>query len=172
MQRRCLKGWIDFVDGRNVFPKLQIQLKKYYNCWEKNSRIQAAMDQTKEQMNDVRTFIAEQVPITPPLGEIVVDVAEEPDEGFEPSDGINDDEEEVQPCVLEQKQGQDRQQAPMAGQQALCLQQRYMEQVALMTAAAEAARFRAYESSIATSNISHDNASTPTAFSKTIKRHS
>ncbi|KAG7357716.1 hypothetical protein IV203_002404 [Nitzschia inconspicua] len=30
--------------GRDIFPKLQVQLKKYHRYWERNRRIQDAMD--------------------------------------------------------------------------------------------------------------------------------
>jgi hypothetical protein len=59
--------WIDHVNGETVFPKLPVQLRKYYRLWEKNdSPIQASMDQYRAQINRTMTFIAEQVPTVSP----------------------------------------------------------------------------------------------------------
>jgi hypothetical protein len=35
------KLWIDYVDGKTMFPKLPVQLQSYYKDWERNRRINA-----------------------------------------------------------------------------------------------------------------------------------
>jgi predicted transport protein len=148
--------WMDFVDGKTVFPKLPVQLRKYYKCWEKNSRIQAAMDQARDTVKELRSYIAEQVPTTPPLGDDAENLEQEEDEGFNLSIGDDSDgEQEVQPRMLEQDLTAcgnlkwQQQQVRITGQRALWARQRnYMDQVMTLTKAVEEARFRSYLSQV------------------------
>jgi hypothetical protein len=129
--------WMNFVDGKTVCLKLPVQLRKYYKCWEKNSRIQAAMDQARDSVKELHSYIAEQVPTTtPPLGDVAENLEQEEDEGLNLNIGDDSDrEQEVQPRMLEQdltacgNQKWQQQQVRITGHRALWAHQcNYMDQ--------------------------------------------
>jgi hypothetical protein len=61
------------------------------------------MDQARDTVKELRSYIAEQVPTTPPLGDDADNLEQEEDEGFNLNIGDDSDgEQEVQPRMLEQ----------------------------------------------------------------------
>ena len=54
--------WIKHVDGKDIYPKLPVQLRNYHRMWKKNARVQASMDQCDKEMEDLMKRIARQVP--------------------------------------------------------------------------------------------------------------
>ncbi|KAG7339800.1 hypothetical protein IV203_025481 [Nitzschia inconspicua] len=55
--------WIAHVNGQGIFPKLPVQLKKYHQHWERNRRIQDAMEQAKSEIELMNSYLAKKVPI-------------------------------------------------------------------------------------------------------------
>ena len=55
--------WIDFVDGRMIFPKLPHQLRKYYKQWEQNQRVQAAVQHMKSDQEILDLINKNQIPV-------------------------------------------------------------------------------------------------------------
>ncbi|KAG7356808.1 hypothetical protein IV203_001494 [Nitzschia inconspicua] len=55
--------WIAHVNGQGIFPKLPVQLKKYHQHWERNRRIQDAMERAKSEIELMNSYLAKKVPI-------------------------------------------------------------------------------------------------------------
>jgi hypothetical protein len=70
--------WIDSVDGVYIFPKLPHQLRKYHKLWERNRRVQNAVDNMKSEIDILDALNKEQVPSD--LASI--------EESFDSSDGM------------------------------------------------------------------------------------
>ena len=70
--------WIDSVDGVYIFPKLPHQLQKYHKLWERNRRVQNAVDNMKSEIDILDALNKEQVPSD--LASI--------EESFDSSDGM------------------------------------------------------------------------------------
>lgn len=118
-------------------------------------------------MKELRGYIAEQVPTTPPSGDDAENVEQEGDEGFNLCLGNDSDEEQVQSRLLRPdvnacgNQKWQQQQVRITGQQALWARQRnYMDQMMTLTRAVEEARFRSYEPGLARGIVSIINATT------------
>ena len=43
--------WMEYVDGVTIFPKLPHQLRKYHKKWERNCRVQNAVDNMKSELD-------------------------------------------------------------------------------------------------------------------------
>jgi hypothetical protein len=54
--------WIDFVDGVTIFPKLPHQLRKYHKHWERNHRVQNAVENMKSELDMLDALNKEHVP--------------------------------------------------------------------------------------------------------------
>jgi hypothetical protein len=54
--------WIDFVDGVTIFPKLPHQLRKYHKQWERNRRVQNAVDNMRSEIDMLDLLNKEHVP--------------------------------------------------------------------------------------------------------------
>jgi hypothetical protein len=54
--------WIDYVDGKTVFPKLPAQLRQYRTKWERNRRVQKAVKGMKSDLEILEALNKEQVP--------------------------------------------------------------------------------------------------------------
>ncbi|KAG7344908.1 hypothetical protein IV203_032439 [Nitzschia inconspicua] len=50
-------------DGRDIFPKLPVQLKKYHRYWERNRRIQDAIDRAKSDIELLNSYLTKSVPL-------------------------------------------------------------------------------------------------------------
>ncbi|KAG7352776.1 hypothetical protein IV203_008824 [Nitzschia inconspicua] len=53
--------WIEHVNGRDIFPKLPVQFKKYHPYWERNRRIQDAMD--KSDIELLNSYLTKSLPL-------------------------------------------------------------------------------------------------------------
>ncbi|KAG7353452.1 hypothetical protein IV203_002807 [Nitzschia inconspicua] len=67
--------WIEHVNGRDIFPKLPVQLKKYHRYWERNRRIQVAMDRAKSDIELLNSYLTKSVPLELEAGYNVDDTA-------------------------------------------------------------------------------------------------
>jgi len=65
--------WIDFVDGVTIFPKLPHQLRKYHKQWERNRRVQNAVDNMKSELNMLDDLNKEHIPPDLATGESGID---------------------------------------------------------------------------------------------------
>jgi hypothetical protein len=54
--------WIDDIDGVDIFPKLPSQLREYHKRWERNRRIQDALEKMKDDSALLERFMNEQAP--------------------------------------------------------------------------------------------------------------
>ena len=54
--------WIEEIDGVEIFPKLPSQLREYHKRWERNKRIQEALDKMKDDSELLKNFMNEQMP--------------------------------------------------------------------------------------------------------------
>ncbi|KAG7357286.1 hypothetical protein IV203_001974 [Nitzschia inconspicua] len=55
--------WIEHLNGHDIFPKLPLQLKKYHQYWERNRRIQDAMDRAKTDIELLNSYSAKSAPL-------------------------------------------------------------------------------------------------------------
>ncbi|KAG7351802.1 hypothetical protein IV203_007850 [Nitzschia inconspicua] len=62
-ENRMSHLWIAHVNGLGIFPKLPVQLKKYHQHWERNRRIQDAMERAKSEIELMNSYLAKKVPI-------------------------------------------------------------------------------------------------------------
>jgi hypothetical protein len=62
-ENKMAELWMEHVNGRDVFPKLPVQLKKYQRYWERNRRVQDAMDRAKSDIDLLSSFVSLQVPM-------------------------------------------------------------------------------------------------------------
>ncbi|KAG7372951.1 hypothetical protein IV203_033675 [Nitzschia inconspicua] len=67
--------WIEHVNGGDIFPKLLVQLKKYHRYWERNRRIQDAMDRAKSDIELLNSYLTKSVPLELEAGYNVDDTA-------------------------------------------------------------------------------------------------
>ncbi|KAG7371941.1 hypothetical protein IV203_018083 [Nitzschia inconspicua] len=67
--------WIEHVNGCDIFPKLPVQLKKYHRYWERNRRIQDAMDRAKSDIELLNSYLTKSVPLELEAGYNVDDTA-------------------------------------------------------------------------------------------------
>ena len=51
------------VDGKDIFPKLPVQLREYYNAFERNRRIRKAMKKTKKPQDLLKKYVASYKPV-------------------------------------------------------------------------------------------------------------
>jgi hypothetical protein len=54
--------WVDHVDGREIFPKLPVQLRKYHKKWDVNRRIKTGQEAMKKQNELLMKELSERVP--------------------------------------------------------------------------------------------------------------
>ncbi|KAG7354037.1 hypothetical protein IV203_003393 [Nitzschia inconspicua] len=62
-ENRMSHLWIAHVNGQGIFPKLPVQLKKYHQHWERNRRIQDAMERAKSEIELMNSYLAKKVPM-------------------------------------------------------------------------------------------------------------
>ncbi|KAL3908488.1 MAG: hypothetical protein SGILL_008460, partial [Bacillariaceae sp.] len=65
------------VDGIEIFPKLPVQLREYYNAYERNTRIKAAMKKTKRTQDLLKKYVASHVPVERIAAQAVAENQEE-----------------------------------------------------------------------------------------------
>lgn len=54
--------WMDYVDGREIYPKLGVQLRKYHRFWERNARIQSAVKKAKSRTDALDEYLSRKLP--------------------------------------------------------------------------------------------------------------
>ncbi|KAG7356949.1 hypothetical protein IV203_001637 [Nitzschia inconspicua] len=87
-ENRMSHLWIAHVNGQGIFPKLPVQLKKYHQHWERNRRIQDAMERAKSEIELMNSYLAKKVPMEFKDGSNTVEGAfAETDEEVELVDG-------------------------------------------------------------------------------------
>ncbi|KAG7347881.1 hypothetical protein IV203_016586 [Nitzschia inconspicua] len=87
-ENRMSHLWIAHVNGQGIFPKLPVQSKKYHQHWERNRRIQDAMERAKSEIELMNSYLAKKVPMEFKDGSNTVEGAfAETDEEVELVDG-------------------------------------------------------------------------------------
>jgi len=54
--------WISYVNGKNIFPKLPGQLREYHKRWERNRRVQTAVEMMKSDIAALDQLNLELIP--------------------------------------------------------------------------------------------------------------